>query len=429
MRISLLSFLCICVFAISGSATGVGSIAYSAHLDGVSLHAIAVDRFGNAYVTGSGGNLALTPGVFVAKVNSAGTLVYSTYVGGSFSVGNGIAVDWNGNAYVTGIASAGLPTTQDSFQPNPGMSGEGPFVLKLDGHGNVVYATYLGGDYIDYGYDIAVDLQGSAYVTGLTTGGFPTTPNSINDNTFCSEFCGFVAKLNATGSSLLYSDYLGTFDVIPRRIGVDTLGQAYVAGVTNGGFITTHNSFEPSWPAGPTDSFEAFVVKLDKAGSSFVYSTYLGGKVCSPIGGCEGSGAAQGIAVDLLGNAYVTGNTEAGFPTTKKSVQPTFGGGGENGFVAALNPKGKSLVYSSYLGGAAAEFGYDVAVDLLGNAYVLLGTADAFQIVKLNAKGTSLITLYTGGPPAVWNVRIAVDYGGGLYVASSDGSVTKIISR
>lgn len=434
MKAAVSSLLCVCAFVIGAMAANPGTIVYSTQLPGVSLTAIAVDRGGNVYVTGYGS----TPGIFVAELNPKGKVVYSTYIGGVGNIGSGIAVDWNGNAYVTGTTGGGLPTTPKAFQSTPPQLGgpcgwfSDPFVLKVNSKGKVVYATYLAGQVcINSGIDIAVDLQGNAYVTGLTTGDFPTTPSAINAD--CSEFCGFVAKLDTKGRSLLYSDYLGNFDVYPWSIAVDLLGQAYVTGSSYMDFVTTPNAFEPNWPGGFDNGYEPFVVKLNDAGNSFVYSTYLGGKVCDSLGYCASYGAGRGIAVDLQGNAYVVGATEDGFPSTPNSVQPMFGGaaGGVNGFATKLDPAGNSLVYSTYIGSTGTESATDIAVDLLGNAYVVWGSSGALdaQVARLNAGGSSLVNLGTGNQQYSWSVRIAADYSRNIYVATFDGSVIKIVGR
>jgi hypothetical protein len=424
-------------FAASALAADAGRIVYSTHLNDVVLQAVAVDLQGNVYVTGSDSR----PGIFVAKLDSTGRLAYSIHVGGvgvPFSgagpnTGFGIAVDLQGNAYVTGLTTGNLPTTPNAFQPNPGNGGgaclddafsSDAFVVKLDRRGKLVYATYLGGDCIDWGTAIAVDLRDNAYVTGLTTGIFPTTPNALND-TICIEFCAFVAKLNAGGSSLVYSTYLGSFDVDATAIAVDLLGHAYVTGNTDQGFPTTPNALEPNWPGGPLGMFQGFVAKLDTAGSSLEYGTYLGGHV-----GLEGFTRSTGMSVDLRGNAYVTGVTADGFPTTPNSVQPTFGGGETNAFVAKLNSTGSSLVYSTYIGSASE--GADIAVDLLGNAYTIWGSFDGAldaQVAKLNRTGSSLVNFGVGSAQAAGDVKIAADYLGNVYVATLDGSVTKISIR
>ncbi len=418
MKAAIVSVLCICVFTTTASVAKVRRAAYSTHLTGVSLQSIAADRSGNVYVTGYG----TSPGIFVAKLNPSGKVVYSEYIGTTGS-GSSIAVDWNGNAYVTGSTSGGLPTTAHVFQPNlgddPFCGSSDAFVIKLNSQGKLDYATYLGGQCIDSGAGIAVDFQGNAYVTGLTTGEFPTTPNAINNNAICAEFCGFVAKIDSKARSLVYSDYLGTFDVNPRAIALDLFGHAYVTGTTNTNFITTPNAFEPNWPGG-LEQFEPFVAKLNLNGNSLAYGTYLGGEVCNL---CGGFGQGESIAVNLLGEAYTVGVTIDGFPTTPHSVQPTFGGQ-TDGFVAKLNAAGNSLDYSTYIGGADPDSATDVAVDLLGNAYVLWGTSGADQhLAKLNPNGTALTDLGDVGPQAV---KIAADFFGNVYVATTDGAVIKI---
>ena len=418
MKAAIISVLCICVFATTAGATKVRGAACSTHLTGVSLQSIAADRSGNVYVTGYGS----APGIFVAKLNPAGKVVYSEYIGTTGS-GSGIAVDWSGNAYVTGSTSGGLPTTAHVLQPNLGddsfCGNSDAFVIKLNSQGKLSYATYLGGQCIDFGAGIAVDFQGNAYVTGLTTGAFPTTPNAINNNAICAEFCGFVAKIDAKARSLVYSDYLGTFDVDPSSIALDLFGHAYVTGTTNTNFITTPNAFQPDWPGG-LEQFEPFVAKLDLSGNSLAYGTYLGGEVCNL---CGGFGRGLGIAVNLLGEAYIAGVTADGFPTTPNAFQPTFGGQ-RDGFVTKFNRTASSLDYSTYIGGTDTDSANDIAVDLLGNAYVLWGTSGSdLHVAKLNANGTSLIDLADVGPQAV---KIAADYFGNVYVATSDGAVIKI---
>jgi hypothetical protein len=308
------------------------------------------------------------------------------------------------------------------------MCGDGDaFVAKLNDEGKLVYATYLGGGCLDYGTAIAVDLSGNAYVTGLTTGAFPTTSSTINNNTTCSEFCGFVAKVNATGSSLVYSDYLGELDVNPSGIAVDVFGHAYVTGTATI-FTTTPNSFEPDLLS--LENFEPFVAEIDSSGDSFVYSTYLAGQICNPT--CLGVwGHGLGIAVDLLGHAYVTGTTMNGFPTTPNTVQPIFGGD-TDAFVAKLNTEGSGLIYSTYLGGVPAEWGFGIEVDLRGNAYVLWGSVtgalDA-KVSRLNPTGSSLINFGIGSQQSVGDVSTAIDYSGSLFVATVDGSITKISTK
>ena len=361
-------------------------------------------------------------------------LVYSTYLGGSADdAGVGIAVDAAGNAYVTGsTASANFPTTAGAFQTTLGGGGVGfdAFVTKLNSTGSaLLYSTYLGGsNNDDSGVGIAVDGAGNAYVTGSAfSTDFPTTPGA-----FQSSFGGvrdaFVTKLNPTGSTLVYSTYLGgTGDDGGVSIAVDTAGSAYVSGFAQAGFPTTTAAFQPGFGGGP---YDAFVTKLGSTGSALVYSTYLGGSGDDEVFG--------GLAVDASGNAYVTGfTTSANFPTTPGAFQTTFGGAGPLGFgdafVTKLNSTGSMPVFSTYLGGSGDDFGAGIAVDGNGNAYIAgstastnfpttpgafqttfggsgpLGLGDAF-VTKLNPTGSALIySTYLGGSGDDFATRIAVD--------------------
>ncbi len=315
---------------------------------------IAVDASGNAYVGGQtfSANFPTTPGAFqtafgggrdgfVTKLNPTGSaLVYSTYLGRAGDDGVvGIAVDASGNAYVTGFTSStNFPTTAGAFQTTYGGGPDDAFVTKLNPAGStLVYSTYLGGSGNDLGFGIAIDAAGNAYVTGSTSSAnFPTSPGA-----FQTSFGGvgplsfgdaFVTKLNLTGTGLVYSTYLGgSGDDEASGIAVDASGNAYVAGDTNStNFPTTVGAFQST--LGGVGTFglgDAFVTRLNPTGAGLVYSTYLGG---------SGNDAGFGIAVDALGNSYVTGQTEStNFPTTPGAFQPALGGGFD-GFVAKVSP-------------------------------------------------------------------------------------------
>jgi hypothetical protein len=438
------------------------ALAYSTYLGGSfgdEGSGIAVDAAGNAYVTGDTGsiNFPTTPGAFntttngqsaqafVTKLDPTGsTLVYSTYLGGSGGAsGTGIAVDSQGNAYVTGTTlSTDFPTTAGAFQTTSRGSTE-VFVTKLDPTGSaLVYSTYLGGTGQDTGAGIAVDGSGSTYVTGTTASSdFPTTsgaaqPVFAGPGATVNGVSGdaFVTKLDPTGSTLAYSTYLGGADRdVGSGIAVDATGKAYVTGATESvAFPTTPGAFQPIFGGG----VDAFVTKIDPTAvgpSSLVYSTYLGGILED-----EGSG----ITVDAAGNAYVTGDTNSvNFPTTAGALQPTFGGGFNDAFVAKLNPSALgplSLVYSTYLGGSAVDVSSAIAVDTGGNMYVTGGTsspnfpttAGAFQST-LGGGGDAFVTkidptavgpqclvysTYLGGSGLDGGAGIAVDAGGNAYV-------------
>ena len=367
-------------------------------------------------------------------------IAYSSYLGGGWSDGaSGIAMDADGNAYVTGgTTSPDFPTTAGAFRSAfPGGFDPYVFVTKLNPSGTaLVYSTYLGsGSGYNFGRGIAVDAAGNAYVTGETrSSDFPTTPGAFQSAKAGPRENAFVTKLDPTGSALVYSTYLGgsTYDT-GTGIAVDADGNAYVTGnAGSANFPTTLGAFQPILGG----SLDAFVTKLNPAGSALVYSTYLGGS------GQENNG---GIAVDAIGNAYVTGATQsANFPTTAGAFQTTFGGGGP--FVTKLDPTGSALVYSTYLGNSAGASA--IAVDANGNAYVTGGTysdnfpttAGAFQttyaggytgystgdafVTKLDPTGSALVySTYLGGSDGADSGNgIAVDADGNAHVTGTTNS-------
>jgi hypothetical protein len=273
----------------------------------------------------------------VSKLNATGSaLIYATYLGGSDDEeGTGIAVDASGNAYVSGLTrSSNFPTTSGAFQTTyPGS--DDAFVSKLDPAGTaLLYSTYLGGSNGARGsvnlarFAIAVDASGNAYVTGLTTcSDFPVTPGAFQGASG-GGFDAFVSKVNGTGSTLLYSTYLGGSDFdAGGGIAVDASGVAYVTGRTfSANFPTTSGAFQTTFGG----FGDAFVSKLNPAGSALLYSTYLGGSSTE-----NQSGA--GIAIDASGNAYVAGETfSSDFPTSPGAFQSTFGGN-DDAFVSKFS--------------------------------------------------------------------------------------------
>ncbi|AJQ25637.1 SBBP repeat-containing protein [Pelosinus fermentans] len=365
------------VFITKLNPTG-SALVYSTYLGGLNSDesfAIAVDTTGNAYVTGFTDSLDFptTPGAFhpspqntfstfVTKLNSTGNaLVYSTYLaGGGFfttNVGTAIAVDTSGSAYITGRArSPEFPITPGAFQTSlKGLSDA--FVSKLNPAGSaLIYSTYLGGGSYDESLGIAVDTSGNAYVIGWTEStDFPTTPGAFQAS-LKGPRDGFITKLNPTGSTLVYSTYFGSDE--PSDIAVDTSGNAYIIGTTDSAdFFTTPGAFQTSL----NGQSNAFITKLNPAGSALVFSTYLGGSI---------SDSGSGIAVDTFGNVYATGTTVSpDFPLTPDAFQTSLNGS-MNIFITKLNPTGSALLYSTYLGGSSFDESLGIAVDTSGNAYV-----------------------------------------------------------
>ncbi|MFQ5480130.1 MAG: SBBP repeat-containing protein, partial [Thermodesulfobacteriota bacterium] len=361
------------------------ALVYSTYLGGNGLddgQGIAVDASGNAYVAGNTRSTdfplatpiqgVLRGGIdaFVTKINPAGSaLVYSTYLGGSgIDNGHGIAVDASGNAYVTGhTLSTDFPLTS----PIQGINGGGgdAFVTNINPAGStLIYSTYLGGSDNDWGYGIAIDASGNAYVTGYTDSTDFPLMNPIQ-GTFggVAGFIGdaFVTTINPAGSALVYSTYLGGGgDDWGQGIAVDTTGAAYVTGFTDSTDFPLASPIQGVYGGGFQD---AFITKVNPTGSALVYSTYLGG---------SGFDDSYGIAIDASGNAYVTGGTNSiDFPLASP-IQGTFGGI-HDAFITTINPAGSALVYSTYLGGSDVDRGFAIAIDSSGAAYVAGQTSSA----------------------------------------------------
>jgi hypothetical protein len=369
-----------------------GAILYSTYLGGGcddSARDIAVDVAGNAYVTGrfNGGSCYTElAGALVAKLDPVGAVVYASVLGGSLadsSVGQAIAVDAAGHAYVTGITSSAshdFPTTPGAYRTgecdNVLRFANDGFVAKLstDG-GTLLYSTLLCGGGDDSPGGIAVDAAGSAYVAGATgSSDFPTVnPFQATRGGGPVGITGFVSKLTPDGAQLVYSTYLGGSESqAVGGIAVDEQGNAYVTGVTaSSDFPTTPGVLQEY--AGNRLCIEgctdAFVTKLDPSGSALVYSTYLFGEL---------DDAGSRIAVDRGGNAYVVGTTNSSYFPIVDAFQAS-NRGLDDVFVAKLDPDGKRLVYSSYLGGSRAapsprtgvDEGWSLALDPSGNAYVV----------------------------------------------------------
>ncbi len=408
------------------------ALVYSTFLGGSGWevgHSIAIDGLGNAYVAGEthSTNFPVTAGAFqtsfrgsygcggntnsgfATKLNPSGTgVVYSTYLGGGgFDSALGIAVDSAGNAYVTGhTTSNDFPTTSGAFQTSPANAfcgGDDAFVTKLNATGGGVYSTYLGGSGLEVGVGIAVDAAGNAYVSGYTSStNFPTTPGSFQ-TTFGGIRDAFVTKLNPTGTGLAYSTFLGgSGDDFGQAIAIDAAGHAYVTGGTNSSNFPTSNPIQATLAGG----YDAFLTKLDAAGTGLVYSTYLGG---------SGDDASGAIALDALPNpnAYVAGGTgSTNFPTTPGAFQTTFGGVND-AFLAKIsqfspttttltssaNPSvfGQSVTFTATVSatGATGTVTFQDGATALGTATLTSGQA-TFITSSLSVGSHSVTATYGG---------------------------------
>ena len=363
--------------------------------------AIAVDGAGNVYITGmtestnfplqnpfqpmAGAQGCGSPpcsDAFVAKLNAAGNaLVFSTYLGGSRSenvglldagtrgLATGIAVDAAGDVYVTGTTdSPDFPTQGAAFTDGDGAFAD-IFVARLSADGQTLrYSTYLGGSGADYSGDIAVGSGGIAYITGGTISATFPTEDPFQDELADAGGDAIVAAFNTnlTGSaSLLFSTYFGGDD-IDRGMGiaVDASG-VYIAGHTasENGFPLEDPFQDDNASAGAPIPREAFAAKLSLDGQTLLYSTYLGGSA---------NDVGYDLAIDGAGRMYVLGQTlsddfplEDEWQFARRDSQDLF--------VAIIDPAvggEDSLVGSTYLGSTGTEYGYGIAVDAAGNAYV-----------------------------------------------------------
>ena len=352
-------------------------------------------------------------------------LVYSTYLGGADNdISNAIAVDTAGSAYITGLtASTDFPVA-NALQPVCVCGDQDLFVVKLSPAGDqLIYATYLGGSRRENGFDITVDASGSAYVSGWTQSADFPTRDPAQPAFGGGDVDAIIFKLDSSGSSLNYSTFVGGSGTIEygNTIAVDTAGSAYVAGITSSSDFPTANALQPAFGGG---AWDAYLVKLSPAGSSFVYSTYLGG---------SGADQASGIALDDAAGVILTGLTESPDFPVANALQPTLAGS-QDAMVLKLDPTGAALVFSTYLGGSGADFGADVAMDAAGDLYLVGRTAsldfptvnpvaptlggpqDAF-VAKLDGAASALrYATYLGGSDNDDGREIAVDAAGRAHV-------------
>ncbi len=374
------------------------TLLYSTYLGGSGPNdygmSLAVDTAGRAYVAGltDSVDFPVTAGAFDASCGSDGacntgvwdafvtalspdgsSLIYSTYLGGGGDDrGIDIVLGAAREVYVTGATASNDFPTASPFQPTFGGGTFDAFVARVDttatGAASLIYSTYLGGSGQDRGVGIALDSSRRIYVTGRTASSDFPTSGPLQAANAGGTFDAYVAKLSASGGAFLYSTYLGGGgDDQGIDIAVDGGDNAYVTGSTTSvNFPTTAGTFDSSCG---TDglcnggNMDVFVTKVNSAGSSLAYSTYLGG------GSYE---APQGIEVNAAGCAHVTGYTDStNFPLANP-FQATCGCGGGfiEAFVTKMDPAGGSLVYSSYLGGNSSDYGIEIALDNSGVVYL-----------------------------------------------------------
>lgn len=365
-------------------------------------------------------------------------LGYATYLGGSSpDYTSGIAVDRHGSAYAVGSTlSPDFPVVRaaQSVKPSTGDHVTA-FVTRFNPAGTaLLYSTYLGGTRDESGTDIAVDRTGAAYVTGFTNStDFPRKHPLRSAARGCNRdpaHAGdaFVAKLSPAGDRLIYSTCLGGSGADwGSGIAVDAVGAVYVTGATS----STDFPVKQPLQRRRAGQANAFVARISRNGGSLTYSTYLGG-----------SGADQGsaIAVDATGSASIVGATTSWDFPLRSPMQRTFGGGDADAFVARLEPGGRALRYSTYLGGSGADQAAGVAVDGAGDVYVAgatqsanFPTANALQpryggvedafVTAFDPTGTRMLySTYLGGGSSDAAMGIAIDTRADVFLTGSTRS-------
>jgi hypothetical protein len=371
------------------------------------------------------------------RLSSAGDILIGMPSGSSFEIRKPKAYQIVGGSQKTVDVSYSIRGKQVRFQV-----GSFDHSLDLIIDPVVLYSTWLGsvvnpipgvegGDTV---FSVAVDSSGDFWVGGQQQDqSFPVTSGAVNQGSG-----GFITKIDPTGTTLLYS---ALFSASVQGIAIDSAGDVYAAAQAAPGFPTTAGAIQQTALNPITDPL---IFKLNPAGSAFVYATYLGG---SGVGG-QGD-QAYGIALDSAGDAYVDGVTYSNNFPTANALQPLFGGGSSDGFISKINPTGTALVYSTYLGGTAADSLTSIAVDGNGNAHAI-GTSfstdfpvvNAFQasnnasgalkpdavVAELNAAGSSLVySTYLGGTLGVGtsvaepndNPAIATDSAGNATVVGT----------
>lgn len=385
-----------------------------------------VDRFSHTYLADA----------FVAELGADGSnLIYSTYLGGAGAdAAYGIALDSSNNAYVTGFTySTNFPTSTNAFQKHLGVTNSvfssyynaNAFVSEIGAGGtNLLYSSFLGGTNYDWGRGIAVDSSNYIYVTGFTAStNFPTTNavqqqlisvtyttnsaptneifttnivngyllNGATNQTF--NYDAFVTKFNPSFAGLVYSTFLGgTNNDEANSIAVDSVGNAYVTGWTvSTNFPNTfsnsnlYNGLNNNFYYSYNVTTNAFLTQITWNGTNagIGYSAVFGGTNLNVDVG-------NGVAVDAFGDAFVVGSTTStNFPTTNTlGLLRATNSGGNDVFVIAFNTNATALLYSAHLGGSSDDFGYGIALDPLGNAYVV-GQTLSTNFPTFNARQTT----------------------------------------
>lgn len=365
--------------------------------------------------------------VFVSKFSSAGSLLWSSFLGGSstnFDYGYAVAIDGNGQPIVTGYTfSADFPTTQGAYDREHHPAADA-FVAKLSANGSqLLWSTLLGGDSNDIGYSVALDSAGRPVVAGRTlSSDFPLT-NGVAQPYPAGEEDGFVTKLSADGTTLAWSTYFGgeLYDGI-EEVALDVEDHPVVFGFTASNFFpTTPGVEDESWNGG---LYDTFVAQFTADGHALGWSRYLGGSEAD---------YGTALSLDASGNVYVAGQTEsADFPVSAGAYDVSFNGGGADAFVAKLAGANGDLDWGTFLGGTVGYYEIAFGVGVLEDGSVVVAgttpsadfpvTADAFDTSHNGGGDVFLTRVSAGGGALVWSSLLGGtldDYAYDLALASN----------
>ena len=365
-----------------------------------STHSSSGMSTAGAYQTSLGGNFD----AFVAKFTSSGNLSWATYFGGTDQdVGNAISTDTSGNVYIAGntFSSTGI-ATPGSYQSSFSENARAPFSAKFNNKGSLDWATYFGGNLYTYDFGVSTDPSGDAYISGMTncvsgiasSGAFQTSENGSND--------AYIAKFSSSGKILWSTYFGGIIGSIEQAIVTDGSGNVFIAGNTSSSIgIATAGAFQTSFQGYQ----DAFLAEFSSSGL-LSWATYFGGSVVD---------GAQGLAVDGLGNVYMTGYTRdsIGIATTD-AYQTTFGGGNYDAFLVKFTGSG-NRIWASYYGGSGEDVGTGVSTDAFGNLFVVGRTAGNNGISTTGAHQIS----YAGGSDDAFLAKFNVPTTSGVFPLSN----------
>jgi hypothetical protein len=370
-------------------------------------------------------------------------LLYSSFLGDSdLDEGTGVAVDGSGNLYVTGFTgSTSFPGVDgSSLQPTKAYDWD-IFLTKINPAGTAtIYSTYIGGDgFNEYSQGITIDGSGNVYLTGGTNSSdFPGASGSSIQSTFSGGYRdAFAMKINAAGSAIVYSTYLGgSGDDLGTGIAVDGSGNAYVTGDTEGGFPGISGSSIQSTHGG--GGYDIFLTKINSGGTAQTYSTYLGD---------SGDDSTSSVVVDGSGNAYISGATSStAFPGVSGGSLQSSNAGGYDALIAKINSGGTAVSWATFIGGSSDDSASAIRLDGSGNVYVdgrtdsssfpgvsggsiqssNAGNGDVF-VMKLNSSATSITySTFLGGSDidATFNGGLAIDSSGNAYITGATFSTS-----